>query len=109
VLTERQTNKIDVFTVNEDGSLSHPVFNQSAGIEPFGLQFTPSGVLLVTETNGRPPKLGSTSSYRIDEDDSLKRISSKVTASGGATCWVSKFQTPPPPASRHTKLQRMER
>ncbi len=89
VLSERQTNKIDVFTVNPDGSISHPVFNNSAGIEPFGLQFTPSAVLLVTETNGGPPKLGSTSSYRIDDDNSLDLVSSKVTSAGGATCWVA--------------------
>lgn len=89
VLTERQTNKIDVFTVNPDGSISHPVFNNSAGIEPFGLQFTPSGVLLVTETNGGPPKLGSTSSYTIDDDNSLNLISSTITSAGGATCWVA--------------------
>jgi 6-phosphogluconolactonase len=89
VLTERQTNKIDVFTVNGDGSISHPVFNHSAGIEPFGLQFTPSGVLLVTETNGGPPKLGSTSSYRIDDDNSLDVVSARATSAGGATCWIA--------------------
>lgn len=83
VLSERQTNKIDVFTVNGDGSISDPVFTSSAGPEPFGLQFTPTGVLLVTSTSG------SVSSYTINADNTLSTISANVPSSGAATCWVA--------------------
>ena len=41
VITERITNKIDVFTVNSDGSLSNPVYNTSAGPEPSPLPLSP--------------------------------------------------------------------
>jgi 6-phosphogluconolactonase (cycloisomerase 2 family) len=56
VITERISNKVDVFTVNSDGSIGNPVYNPSAGAGPFGVAFTGTGVLLVTETNGGPPK-----------------------------------------------------
>ena len=88
IVTERVANKIDVFTVNSDGSLTNPTFNDSQGIEPFGAQFTPGGALLVTETGGGPFVGGSTSSYQVNGDNTLTVVSSKVTASGGATCWV---------------------
>ena len=83
VVTERIANKVDVFTVNNDGSLAKPVYNDSIGVEPFGIQFTPSGVLLVTEASG------SVSAYTIDGDNKLDVVTGKVSSSGGATCWIA--------------------
>ena len=88
VVTERISNKIDVFTVNSDGSLSNPVYNASAGVAPFGLEFTASGTLLVTETNGGPPAPGTTSSYSINPDNTVTVVSPKADAAGQATCWI---------------------
>lgn len=83
IVTERQTNKIDVFSVAEDGSLTNPVVDTSEGIEPFGATFAPSGPLLVSEAGS-----GSVSSYNINADNSLSVITSKSPSSGTATCWV---------------------
>ena len=89
VITERIANKIDVFNVNSDGSLSNPVYNNADGVEPFGIEFTPNGVVLVTETNGGPPNKGSLSSFIINSDNTLSMVTSKADASGLATCWVA--------------------
>jgi 6-phosphogluconolactonase len=83
IVTERQTNKIDVFSVAGDGSLTNPVVDTSEGIEPFGATFAPSGALLVSEAGS-----GSVSSYNINADNSLSVITSKSSSSGIATCWV---------------------
>jgi 6-phosphogluconolactonase len=83
IVTERQTNKVDVFSVSGDGSLTNPVVNTSEGVEPFGATFAPSGALLVSEAG-----TGSVSSYSVNEDDTLSVITSKSPASGIATCWV---------------------
>ncbi len=83
IVTERQTNKIDVFSVAADGSLSDPVVNNDQGIEPFGASFAPSGALLVSEAGS-----GAVSSYEINPDNTLAVITSKAPAGGGATCWV---------------------
>ena len=91
VVTERLTNKIDVFTVNGDGSLSNPVSNNSAGVEPFGIEFNSNGTLLVSETEGGPPNEGTVSSYLVNSDNTLTVISPKAGAGGQATCWVTTY------------------
>ena len=83
IVTERQTSKIDVFSVATDGSLSNPVVNEDQGVEPFGGSFTPYGALLVSEAGS-----GAVSSYTINPDNSLSVITSKASSGGGATCWV---------------------
>ena len=83
IVTERQTNKVDVFSVASDGSLTNPVVNAEQGIEPFGASFTPSGSLMVSEAQS-----GAVSSYGINSDNTLSVISSKASAHGAATCWV---------------------
>ena len=84
IVTERLTNRIDVFSVDPDGSLSDPVFNASAGTDPFGATFSLDGALLVTEAQS-----GSTSSYSINPDNTLTTITSKAASGGGATCWIA--------------------
>lgn len=83
IVTERQTSKIDVFSVAPDGSLTNPVANAAQGIEPFGASFSPYGALLVSEAGS-----GAVSSYSINPDNSLTVITSKSPSSGAATCWV---------------------
>jgi 6-phosphogluconolactonase (cycloisomerase 2 family) len=82
VLSERQTNKIDIFSVQPDGTLANPVFNTAVGNEPFGLQFTALGQLLVTTP------AGALTSYWINDDNTLTAITTNSPSSGGATCWV---------------------
>jgi 6-phosphogluconolactonase (cycloisomerase 2 family) len=83
IVTERQTSKIDVFSVAADGSLTSPMANAAQGVEPFGASFTPSGALLVSEAGS-----GAVSSYSINSDNTLSVITSKSPSSGAATCWV---------------------
>jgi 6-phosphogluconolactonase (cycloisomerase 2 family) len=83
IVTERQTSKIDVFSVASDGSLTNPVVNTAQGIEPFGAAFAASGALLVSEAGS-----GAVSSYLINSDNTLSVITSKSPSSGVATCWV---------------------
>ena len=85
IISERQTNKVDVFSVAADGSISDPIFNQFTNTEPFGLQVDPSGVLLVTST------AGSVTSYAVNPDNTLSVISENSPSSGGATCWVVSY------------------
>ncbi len=82
VISERQTNLVDVFSVGSDGTLSNPVFNKFTSIEPFGLEVSKSGVLLVTSP------AGAVTSYSFNADNTLTVISKNSPSSGGATCWV---------------------
>jgi 6-phosphogluconolactonase len=83
IVTERQTSKIDVFSVAADGAITGPVANAAQGMEPFGAHFSASGVLLVSEAGS-----AAVSSYSINADNTLSVITSKSPSSGAATCWV---------------------
>jgi 6-phosphogluconolactonase len=88
VITERLTNSIDVFIVQEDGALSPVVVNQDASPGTFALAFTPNGAALVVETGPAGVQNGSTiSSYGVLDDGSLFPISSGLRTLGAATCW----------------------
>jgi 6-phosphogluconolactonase len=88
VVTERLTNNIDVFIVQEDGALSPVVINQDASPGTFALAFAPNGAVLVVETGPAGVQNGSTiSSYGVLDDGSLFSISSGLRTLGAATCW----------------------
>lgn len=87
VVTERDANAIDVFTVAPDGSLSAPVTTQSSGDVPFGFGFTPRGQVIVSEVAGAAPN-GATSSYSLSSDGRLDVISASISTQQAATCWL---------------------
>jgi 6-phosphogluconolactonase len=87
VVTERATNSVDVFRVQNDGRLAPIVVNPSAAPGAFSAVFAPNGTLIVSETGGGDP-LGSTvSSYTIGADGKLLPVSIGVPTLGDANCW----------------------
>lgn len=93
VLAERPTNLLDVFPVRDDGTLGEKVVTPSNNPTPFGMMFTRTGVLMVTESVDQNPRFpvlnGSTmSSYRIKNDGTLETISRAVPDLQTAACWV---------------------
>lgn len=83
-VTERLTNTIDAFRIGEDGNLSAPIQSASAGNTPFGFQFTPNGVVVVSEAGS-----ASASSYEQSHIGALTAISAAVSNGGqAAPCWL---------------------
>lgn len=87
VVTEIATNNIDVFRVQADGRLSPITVNPGVGKGTFSAVFAPNGALLVSETGGPGPNSSTTSSYRIQPDNTLLPISPTVPTLGAANCW----------------------
>jgi 6-phosphogluconolactonase len=88
VVTERLTNDLDVFRVQEDGTLSPIVVNQDSVPGTFAVTFAPNGSALVVETGPAGAQNGSTiSSYGVQEDGTLFSISVGIPTLGAATCW----------------------
>jgi 6-phosphogluconolactonase (cycloisomerase 2 family) len=81
VATERVTNKIDVYRVRFDGTLSEPVANASSGAVPFAALFAPNGALTVAEASN------SISSYEVLPNGTLKVLTASLPSDGMATCW----------------------
>jgi 6-phosphogluconolactonase (cycloisomerase 2 family) len=87
-VTERLTNNIDVFRVQENGTLSDITVNQDSVPGTFAVTFAPNGSALVVETGPADAQNGSAiSSYGVQEDGSLFPISVGVPSLGAATCW----------------------
>ena len=88
LVTERETNNIDVFTVQSNGTLSPIVINPSVGPGAFAVTFAPNGAALVVETGPAGGHNASAiSSYAVGSNGTLSPISASVPTLGAATCW----------------------
>ena len=88
VVTEKATNKIDIYAV-EDGVANGPAVRDSNGITPFGFAFDKRGHLIVSEAFGGAPSQAALSSYEVADDTSnIKVISPSVKDNQSAACWV---------------------
>ncbi|MGE5390329.1 MAG: lactonase family protein [Deltaproteobacteria bacterium] len=88
VVSELNTNKLSVYQVHQDGSLSGPTVNKSNGPGPFGSVFLSNGVLLVTEAGDN-----ALSSYTLDRDGKLAVVSGSILNAQSATCWVTVYDS----------------
>lgn len=84
IVSEKGTNKLSVFQVLGNGTLSGPIVNPSYGSVPFGSAVLDSGILLVTEAG-----TNALSSYAVERNGVLNVISGSVLNYQSATCWVS--------------------
>lgn len=87
LVTERTTNRIDVFGVLPDGTLSQITENASVGAGAFAVAFAPNGAALVSETGPAGPNSSAISSYSIQNNGTLTPISASVPTLGAANCW----------------------
>jgi 6-phosphogluconolactonase len=83
VVTEKNTNKIDLYTVH-DGAAEGPVVLNSNGPEPFGFAFDRQGDLIVSEA-----ARATVTSYDVDEPGKLTVISGSVPTHQKADCWIA--------------------
>ena len=87
LVTERTTNKIDVFRVLADGSLSELTINASAGPGAFSVVVAPNGTVIVSETGAGGPASSAMSSYTIAADGQLVPVTASIPTLGAANCW----------------------
>ena len=87
VVTEKATQIIDTYAVDEEGVASGPVSQPSSGMTPFGFSFTRRGGLVVSEAFGGAPNGSAVSSYSL-RDGRLTVLSGSVPTSQTAACWI---------------------
>ena len=88
VVTEKAGNRLNTYTINEDGLPSPPIDNASNGMTPFGFAFNNHDTLVVSEAFGGAPNQSAASSYSADDDGNLSVISGSVANSQTAICWI---------------------
>jgi len=82
VVSERVSNRLEVFPVNPDGRLREPVVSTASGGASFGFDITKRNQPIVSETQG------SLTSYSLALSGSLTPITASISTSGSAACWV---------------------
>jgi 6-phosphogluconolactonase (cycloisomerase 2 family) len=88
VVTEKATNRILAFPVDDEGVAGAPIVNSSVGQEPFGFAFDPEGALLVSEAFGGAANASAVSSYDLGRDGELAVLDPSVATTKTAACWV---------------------
>ncbi len=88
VVTEKGTNQILTYVVDDWGVAGPPIVHASAGQTPYGFEFGKRGQLFVSEAAGGAAGAATTSSYEVSSDGGLSVISPAVSANGSAACWL---------------------
>ena len=88
VVTERVTNNIDVFNIQQDGTLGPIVTNHDATLGTFAFAFSSDGALLVTETGpAGATNASAVSTFLIDSSGKLTPVGVDLPTLGAAACW----------------------
>lgn len=93
VVTEKATNKITTFSLNEDGSPEARHSIDSAGSTPFGFAFGKRDQFFVSEAQGGAPDGATVSSYQLLENGTAQLIDGAVAAGQTAACWLATTPT----------------
>ena len=88
VVTEKATNTISAYVVQDDGLTEGPRPQPSVGKTPFGFAFSRRGTLVVSEAFGGAAGTSALSSYDVSESGALEVVSASVGTNQAAACWV---------------------
>ncbi len=88
VITEKATNKIITYTVNEWGIPGAMHSITSANPTPFGFATGNNGNIFVSEAVGGAPGASTLSSYHVGYNGSISLLAGPVGANQSAACWV---------------------
>src|SRR5262245_5876200 len=89
VVTERGSNSISAFAMDEQGYADGPSTIASAGETPYGFDFTSGGTLVVTEAFGGAKGKAAASSYTISAPGRLSPVSASVADTRSEVCWAA--------------------
>jgi 6-phosphogluconolactonase len=88
LVTEKAANILVSYRVLHDGRTAEPVVTPSSGPTPFGFDFDPKGLAVVSEAGGGPGG-SSVSSYDVEGQARLRLISGSVGTGQSAACWIA--------------------
>ncbi len=88
VITEKATNKIITYTINEAGKPGTMHSITSSTPTPFGFDAGNNGNIFVSEAAGGAANASKLSSYRVNYNGSISLSTGSVGANQSAACWV---------------------
>ncbi len=88
-VTERGTDSISAYAVDERGLVDGPTTIPSSGKTPYGFDFTADGTLVVTEAFGGAVGAAAASSYALTDPGRLSSVSGSVGDTRSEVCWAA--------------------
>ena len=89
VVTERGTNSISAYAIDESGRAEGPTTIESSGATPYGFDFTAEGAVVVTEAFGGEIGRAAASSYAVTGPGRLTPISGSIGDTRSEVCWAA--------------------
>jgi 6-phosphogluconolactonase (cycloisomerase 2 family) len=88
VVTEKTTNRISLYEVEDRERIEGPRVFAASGETPFGFAFTREDLLVVSEAFGGRPGESAVSSYRLG-DGELDTVTASAPDFQAAACWIA--------------------
>ncbi len=88
VVTQKATNKIITYTVDDNGRTGMMHMIASAYPTPFGFAADKNGIIYVSEAIGGAANQSAVSSYMVQDDGTISPLNGPVFAGQTAACWV---------------------
>lgn len=89
VVTERGTDSISSYAIDERGYADGPTTIISSGKTPYGFDFTADGVMIVTEAFGGAVGAAAASTYSLTNPSQLAPVSGSVGDTRSEVCWAA--------------------
>ena len=89
VVTEKNTNNIDVFTLDSMGNVTGMKVMTSAAETPYGFAFGKHDNLIVSDAVGGAVNAGAVSSYYLAEDGTHWTVTGSAADHQSAPCWIA--------------------
>jgi 6-phosphogluconolactonase (cycloisomerase 2 family) len=87
-VTERGTDSISTFAIDEHGFAHGPTTIGASGKTPYGFDFTPDGAMIVTEAFGGQIGAAAAASYSLTEPGRIAPVSGSVGDTRSEVCWA---------------------
>jgi 6-phosphogluconolactonase len=88
-VTERGTDSISAYTIDERGYAEGPTTIKASGKTPYGFDFTADGVMVVTEAFGGAVGEAAASSYSVTDPGNIASVSGSVRDTRTEVCWAA--------------------
>jgi 6-phosphogluconolactonase len=87
-VTERGTDSISTFAVDDRGYAEGPATIKASGKTPYGFDFTKDGAMIVTEAFGGEIGAAAAASYSLTEPGRIAPVSGSVGDTRSEVCWA---------------------
>jgi 6-phosphogluconolactonase len=89
IVTERGTNTISSYLIDEHGYAQHQATIEASGQTPYGFGLTADGSLIVSEAFGGATGAAAASCYAVSGAGELTMVSGSVGDTRSEVCWVA--------------------